>query len=133
MNFFLLLNSFLSPRALNKVLLTTSLPLLWAVWGKGPEEGEHRREGQRVTPPEGMVANTAEETEDAGPKAAQEYLVGEPAKSLDFLLPWKGIYTACSWALKGEWSLQTGKSDIPGLVQRLFHSNLYFFYFLFFF
>ena len=50
-------------------------------------DGEHRREGHRVTLPEGMVANTAEETEDAGPKAAQEYLVGEPAKSLDFLLP----------------------------------------------
>ena len=61
--------------------------MLGAAWGKGPEEGEHGREGHGVTLPEGMVANTAEKTEDTGPKAAQEYLVGEPAKSLDFLLP----------------------------------------------
>lgn len=67
---------------------------------------------------------TAEKRQNTVPRAPQIHLVREPAKSLDFLLSWKGSSHWLYLGVKGRMIPQDQEVGIPGLAQGSRHGNL---------
>ena len=65
------------PWVFSKFLLATTASLCCELLGREGTEEEHVGKRHRVVLPECVEAVTAEETQNAGPRAPQKYLVGE--------------------------------------------------------